>query len=34
MVKQNSGATLGFEKQMWLAADALRSNLEDIGYGK
>ena len=30
--KSNNGATLGFEKQMWLAADALRSNMDAAEY--
>ena len=28
----NNGANLGFESELWRAADALRSNM-DIGYG-
>ncbi|MCK9356271.1 MAG: type I restriction-modification system subunit M, partial [Dehalococcoidia bacterium] len=30
--KNSSGAVLGFEKQMWLAADALRSNMDAAEY--
>ncbi len=29
---QNNGATLGFEKDMWQAADALRSNMDASEY--
>jgi len=32
MAKQNNGAVLGFEKQLWLAADALRSNMDAAEY--
>ncbi len=32
MAKKNSGAVLGFEKQLWLAADALRSNMDAAEY--
>lgn len=30
--KTNNGATLGFEKKLWLAADALRSNMDAAEY--
>lgn len=32
MARQNNGAVLGFEKQLWLAADALRSNMDAAEY--
>jgi type I restriction enzyme M protein len=32
MAKQNNGAVLGFEKHLWLAADALRSNMDAAEY--
>ncbi len=30
--KKNNGATLGFERQMWAAADALRGNMDAAEY--
>ena len=32
MAKANSGANLGFEKELWQAADALRSNMDAAEY--
>ena len=32
MAKQNNGAVLGFEKHLWQAADALRSNMDAAEY--
>jgi len=32
MSKANNGANLGFERQMWQAADALRSNMDAAKY--
>lgn len=32
MAKANSGANLGFEQQLWQAADALRSNMDAAEY--
>lgn len=29
---QTNGATLGFEKDMWAAADAMRSNMDPAEY--
>lgn len=38
MVKNSSGANLGFEEKLWAAADQLeatiKKNLEILGYGK
>ena len=32
MAKSNNGANLGFEREMWQAADALRSNMDAAEY--
>ena len=35
MAKNNNGANLGFERELWQAADALRSNMdaaESVSY--
>ena len=32
MARDNSGANLGFEKELWQAADALRSNMDAAEY--
>lgn len=32
MAKENNGASLGFESELWRAADALRSNMDAAEY--
>jgi type I restriction enzyme M protein len=32
MAKNNNGANLGFERELWQAADALRSNMDAAEY--
>ena len=32
MVNNNDGATLGFKRELWQAADALRSNIDAAEY--
>jgi len=32
MSKANNGANLGFERELWQAADALRSNMDAAEY--
>jgi type I restriction enzyme M protein len=32
MAKNNNGANLGFERALWQAADALRSNMDAAEY--
>ncbi len=34
MSKANNGANLGFERELWQAADALRSNMDAAEYIK
>ena len=32
MSKANNGANLGFERELWQTADALRSNMDAVEY--